>query len=342
MDRGSGGHTPVRPAVRPLPALALIAMAAVASPNVARADESGVSFWIPGLFGSLAAVPTQPGLGFTTFFYNTSVSAGADRTFFRGGRFTAGLDADVPLVALIPSYTFATPVFGGQLQLAMMSIVGHNTTGIDATLTGPRGNTISGHISDTVNGWGDLIPFGSLKWHEGANNYMIYLTGDIPVGDYDPNRLANIGLGHAVFDGGFGYTYFDPTKGHEFTAVAGLTYNWLNPQTQVQSGVDFHLDWGASQFLSKQLLVGLVGYAYQQVGCDSGSGDRVGCFRSRVFGVGPQIGYLFPLGEWQGYLNLKGYGEFANQNRPDGWNVWLTFAVSPAAAPPPISPVLHK
>jgi hypothetical protein len=40
----------------------------------------------------------------------------------------------------------------------------------------------------------------------------------------------------------------------------------------------------------------------------------------------------------QGYLNLKGYKEFDAQNRPDGWNAWLTFAISPAApgeAPPP-------
>ena len=86
-----------------------------------------------------------------------------------------------------------------------------------------------------------------------------------------------------------------------------------------------HFDWGASQFLSKQLLVGLVGYAYQEIGCDSGSGDRVGCFRSRVFGVGPQLGYIFPLGDKQGYLNIKGYKEFGAENRPEGWNVWLTF-----------------
>ena len=39
-----------------------------------------------------------------------------------------------------------------------------------------------------------------------------------------------------------------------------------------------HLDWGASQFLTKQVQVGLVSYLYQEIGCDSGSGDRVGCF----------------------------------------------------------------
>jgi len=27
----------------------------------------------------------------------------------------------------------------------------------------------------------------------------------------------------------------------------------------------------------------------------------------------------------QGYLNLKSYWELANQNRPDGWNAWVTF-----------------
>ena len=31
----------------------------------------------------------------------------------------------------------------------------------------------------------------------------------------------------------------------------------------------------------------------------------------------------------QGYLNLKGYGEFAAENRPAGWNTRLTFSISP-------------
>ena len=30
-------------------------------PGVAHADEGGVSFWVPGFFGSLAATPQQPG-----------------------------------------------------------------------------------------------------------------------------------------------------------------------------------------------------------------------------------------------------------------------------------------
>jgi hypothetical protein len=32
----------------------------------------------------------------------------------------------------------------------------------------------------------------------------------------------------------------------------------------------------------------------------------------------------------QGYVNLKGYRDFATVNRSSGWSVWLTFAISPA------------
>ena len=54
-----------------------------------------------------------------------------------------------------------------------------------------------------------------------------------------------------------------------------------------------HFDWGASQFLSKQVMVGLVGYVYKELGCDSSSGDRVGCFQSQVVGIGPQTESCF-------------------------------------------------
>jgi hypothetical protein len=88
-----------------------------------------------------------------------------------------------------------------------------------------------------------------------------------------------------------------------------------------------------------QFQVGVVGYVYRELGCDSGSGDRVGCFQSQVVGAGPQLGFIIPLtSETQGYLNLKSYWEFANQNRPDGWNAWVTFVISPAEQTPSAPP----
>jgi hypothetical protein len=331
--------------------LAIGAALALSSPipGSALADEGGVSFWLPGLYGSLSAVPGTPGWSVNNFYYFTDLSAGADVSRsreFEIGRLNptinlnlrADLSADTGLLWVNPVYVFARPVLGGQASLGVGGFVGDGSARLNGTLTAslpPFSLVRSDSISDTVLGFGDLYPQATLKWNRGVDNFMIYGTGDIPVGDYSSTDLANLGIGHGALDGGAGYTYLDQKTGREFSAVAGFTYNLQNPSTDYQNGVDFHLDWGASQFLSKQLLVGAVGYVYQEVGCDSGSGDHVGCFQSRVISVGPQIGYIYPVGDMQGYVNLKGYGEFDAQDRPSGFNVWLTFALSPAPAAAP-------
>ncbi|MVT74293.1 phenol degradation protein meta [Bradyrhizobium cajani] len=329
----------------------VMAMSAALS-GAACADESGVSYWLPGRFSSLAATPGVPGWSMAEVYYHTSVSAfgaAAASREIQIGRFPAAvnvnldlhLNAQADLVLLNPTYTFATPVLGGQLAIGVTGLFGRSAADLNGTLTtgfGPFATTRMGSIGDSVTSIGDLYPQVTLKWNQGVHNFMAYATGDIPVGAYDPNRLANLGIGHGAIDGGGGYTYFNPQAGHEFSAVAGFTYNFRNPDTQYRSGIDFHVDWGASQFLSKQLFVGLVGYAYQQITDDSGQHPILGGFRSRVVGVGPQIGYLFPVGDMQGYLNLKGYGEFAAENRPAGWNTWLTFSLSPMAPASTVTP----
>src|SRR5579863_3209870 len=58
-------------------ALALAGLCSL--PQISRADEGGVSFWLPGLYGSLAAAPqAAPGWSLYTFNYYTNVTAGAD------------------------------------------------------------------------------------------------------------------------------------------------------------------------------------------------------------------------------------------------------------------------
>jgi hypothetical protein len=240
---------------------------------------------------------------------------------------TADLNATGDLALIVPSYAFATPVLGGQASLSMMTVVGGTSTSLSGTLSGSLsagGFTIPFMRSDSfgsaVTGFGDLAPQAAIKWNQGVYNYMVYATGDIPVGDYNAARLSNIGLGHAAFDGGGGYTYFNPKTGQEFSAVGGFTYNFLNPSTNYQNGVDFHLDMAAAQFLSKQWLVGAVGYLYDQVTSDRGSAPILGPVQSRVAGVGPQIGYIFPINGMQGFLNFKTYFEFDHHDRADGWN----------------------
>jgi hypothetical protein len=355
---------PSRCAIRHYAIAALAFAALTSTSNNSRADEGGVSFWIPGFFGSLAAAPQQPGWSLATINYYTNVSAGGAVALAREfeiknlpasiqAQINANLHATADIGMVIPTYVFATPVLGGQASVSMIAGYGGMNTSLNGTVsgtvTGPLGNTIPfgprfDSINSSVTGFTDLIPQAALRWNAGVDNYMVYATGDVPIGTYNSSRLANLGIGHGAFDAGAGYTYFNPQTGHELSGVLGFTANFINPATQYQNGVDMHFDWGASQFLTKQVQVGLVGYAYKDIGCDTGSGDRVGCFQSQVLGIGPQIGYIFPIGGMQGYINLKAYGEFDGSDRPSGWNAWVTLVISPAAASAAPSPpsLVHK
>jgi hypothetical protein len=135
----------------------------------------------------------------------------------------------------------------------------------------------------------------------------------------DPSESArnpfNLDDGRASWHNGFGYTYFNAITGLEFSAVSGLTYNFKNPHTGYQNGIDWHVDLEASRFLSKQFYVGAVGCSFNQLTGDSGSGATLGRYISRTSAIGPEVGVLFLVGETQGSLNLRGILGICGPNR---------------------------
>jgi hypothetical protein len=234
------GRSRLRSTLLSLMTSTALAIGVVSSlPAISHADENGVSFWLPGLFGSLAAVPQQPGWALTVMNYYDSVGASGAVAASREieiGRFNptvnvnlnVNLHADIDAGLINPSYVFATPVLGGQLTLGMLGIVMSNSTNLNGALTlasGPFAIMQQGSISQTTTGFGDLYPQAIIRWNNGVHNWMVYGTGDIPVGDYSSTNLANIGIGHGAVDGGGGYTYFNPQTGHEFSAVTGFTHS---------------------------------------------------------------------------------------------------------------------
>src|SRR3954465_12417583 len=91
--------------------------------STARSDEGGISFWVPGQFGSLAAVPAQPGWSAAGIYYQTTVNAGgnvAAARQFTIGRFSRTLNVDLnanlharaDLIFLNGTYVLPTPVLG--------------------------------------------------------------------------------------------------------------------------------------------------------------------------------------------------------------------------------------
>jgi len=146
-----------RCAIRGLPsgrsgvAVLTVALAAVISTSQeVHADEGGISMWLPGLFGSLAAAPQVPGWAVGIVYYHSSI--GAEGSVAAAREVTIGklnptinvnldlnLKASADLAVIDPSYTFATPVFGGQFNVNVAGIVGRTAGEISGTLTASAG-----------------------------------------------------------------------------------------------------------------------------------------------------------------------------------------------------------
>lgn len=328
-----------RPCSRQI-AVAFATLSALALlPCAAFADAGGVGFWLPGGMGSLSAVPGTPGWSMTTVYLHLDANAGSGKELQNNASIVTGLHARADAVAFLPAYTLETPVLGGQLTVGAAGVPGNVGLNIGATLSGPRGNQVSGNASDNRTTFADVYYLATLKWNQGVNNFMWYVLGNVPSGTYDSTRLANLSIGYTAIDSGVGYTYLDPKGGHELSAVAGFTYNGMNDALQYRNGVDFHFDWAASQFVSKTVHVGLAGYVYQQITGDSGAGARLGDFKGHSVGIGPQIGIFFPAWEgYTGYLNVRGYWDVATENRPTTQTAMVTLSFAPSAKEKPTTP----
>lgn len=299
----------------------------------ASADEGGVPFWLSGQYSSFAAVPLQPGWYMPTQLYYYNGSADASKTFQKGDTANLGLSSQAALIFFTPTWVPNEKWFGGQPSFSLTFGGGWNSTSADLSASLVNLGTKTLNRSETDTGGADLYPQAQIAWTSGNNNWMTYVTGDLPVGSYSSTRLSNIGLGHTAIDVGGAYTYLNNTSGFETSATLGFTYNGMNTSTNYQSGVDSHLDWAVSQFLSQNWQVGLVGYVYYQLIGDSGSGDHVGSFKSRVASIGPEVGYSFTVGGLQWYANLRGYKEFWAENRLEGYTVFATLSIPLGGGP---------
>jgi hypothetical protein len=296
-----------------------------ASPQVAWADEGGNPFWISGQYAAMAAVPTTPGWSLSVMPYVYSGSASRSKSLSGGGSVNAGVTTRESMVLVQLGYSSEKKMFGGQPYIGFSWGPGSNTTSASASVFASRDTQLN--RSNSVHGVQDIYPLASLAWTKGNNNFMTYLTGNIPVGTYNYSSLAAIGLGHAAIDSGVGYTYLNTNTGWEFSGVLGATYNWMNKQTNYQSGIDSHLDWSISRLLTANWQAGIAGYVYYQLTPDSGSGDRVGAFKSQISAIGPQIGYLFNINKKPAYINVRAYKEFWAQNRVEGHAVFATINI---------------
>lgn len=299
----------------------------VGNGSPALANEGGDSFWLLGTSAMEAGITSAPGLSIRITYYSSGASS-KGWTSKSDGRIEEGSYISSTYLMLTPSYAFERPVLGGQLEFGVTMLAGNYSSTSSTKLFPPSGPAEFDATSDSMTAFGDLFPQVSLKWNRNVHNFMIYAAASVPSGAYDMNRRASVGSGTWALDGGVGYTYYDKNTGHEFSAILGSAYNFMNPYTAYQSGIDLHLELSASQYVTDSLSLGLAGYFLTQITGDSGPDAFLGPFMSRVVGIGPHLAYDFKFGDRAASLSAGSYYEFAGENRAQGWNAWLTLSIA--------------
>jgi hypothetical protein len=315
--------------------IALTGVAALQATPGAQAAESAQGVYVLGNRGPLAGVTPPPGFYFESETYYYSGNLGGGRSFQTGGVVAANVKIDFTANFATPIWVTPVEILGGNLGFSITIPFGTPNISAGSVLFSPRiDRIIAGRERDANFSVGDIYLASFVGWHSGNFHWSTTLLGVVPSGSYESGQLSNISLNRPAIDFSGALTYLDPVLGYELSVVPGITFNWINPATQYLTGTEFHLEWSASKYLSKELSVGLVGYYYNQLTGDSGSGDRIGPFKGRVTSLGAQIGYTFKLGEIPVSTNLRFFREFDVRNRFAGTATYLTISAPLWVAPP--------
>jgi hypothetical protein len=291
----------------------------VVLPPPAQAAESGTGVYPLGYQSSMAGFLPPPGFYLRNDFY---AYQGTARILPLSGLLEANLRARY--VIDMVNGTVVTPwkILGANYAAGIIWAAVNNTF--------IKGQVdIANRLS--VSREGDRTDFGDLVisplilgWHKGP--WHITFVGNVyaPSGTYNRNRIVNTSLNRWAIEPNVGITYLHPEKGHEVSAYLGYTINFENPATNYTTGNELHLEWFAGQHFTKWFALGLVGYFYQQVTGDSGSGARLGAFQGQTLALGPCVTLNDTIGKHPIGVNLRYYDELTVTNRLNGQSFWVT------------------
>ena len=337
----SGAPHPAHRRLRRTLALACVAFAV--GVTVASADEAGISFWVPGTYGALAAAPLPPGFSIAEIYYHSPIKGGGDVAIARQVPI-AGVTTKVPstleihigvqndLLLSIPSYVFASPVLGlEQLQIGMLIPYGRNKVSVDQTIIGPTGTLGGPPMTGSASGIGDFEPQVSLRWNFGVHNFMIYGTGDVPDRALQcafARRTSATGTGRSTAAPATPISTTRPDM--NFPPCSASPTISPTPRPSIRTGSTCISTGACRDFSPKTSISERPAISTIRCLAITDSSHQLGCFESHVLGIGPQATYVIPLGNLQGALNVKWYKDFDWAHRAHGWSGWLTFVLSNA------------
>jgi hypothetical protein len=321
---------------------ALIAGAILVSPGrTALAAEGGIGDYLLGSRGPGAGITPPPGLYFQddTYFYDGKLSGG--RTLPTGGLLVGNLSSQTWLN--LPTTLWITPakVLGGDVGVSLTTPFGEPRINASLLVNSARFGPIGVSASDAQTNVSDFFLNSFIGWHAGNFHWQLGVGGIIPSDTYVAGQLSNASLNRPAVDVFGSFTWLDPRIGWDLSAAVGVTFNQANTATNYTTGDEFHLEWAATKYITKQFTIGLVGYYYQQFTPDTGSGAVLGPFEGRVVALGGSLGYTFEVGKLPISTRIKVYREFDAVNRQEGTGSYFTVAL-PLAIDASSQPVPDK
>ena len=285
------------------------------------AAEGGYSNYLPGTYGDFGvAITPEPGFYLQNYLYYYSADANKE---VRQGQVQFDVDLDIAMEFPIVFYVTDLEFLGGRYAL------GGGIPLVYADLSSKVGvGPLEQSISENHFGIGDayFIPV-SLYWSFGDLSLNAYQGIVAPTGSYDVDRAVNTGLNYWSFDTNLAVTYLHPEFGTELSFDVGHIYNTENPDTNYQTGKEFHLDYMLNQFLLETFAFGIQGFYYKQYTGDSGSGAVLGDFKAQAAGIGPAIFWAPTILGTSVNFVAKWFHEFEVENRLEGDHILFEFGI---------------
>lgn len=281
----------------------LVACSIIAASNTALAER-----YVNGVEGIKAASVPGPGVYFRS--YNLYYSAN-DLKDGSGNNVNNGFDLAVAAIVARPIWVTRYKLLGGTYFNDLVVPLVYKKLKIDTTA-----------VDDDTSGIGDIYlePFG-LAWHGKQWDSAIAFGVFLDNGPFNSVNSVNLGTGYKTYMLTAGGTqYYGSNNDISLSLLARYeTHNTQN-DTNIESGDDFHFEYGLGFTPHRGLDVGISGYYQQQMTNDHGAGTTPD--KDRVFAIGPEVSQIFTEQKW--LVSLRALKEVNAKNRQEGSIVNLT------------------
>ncbi|HRL20349.1 SphA family protein [Alcaligenes sp. SDU_A2] len=176
--------------------------------------------------------------------------------------------------------------------------------------------------SQRRSGLGDVVFGPALGFHPSEKlHYILGVDFVAPTGRYDVKDSANLGRNYWAIQPAAALSYIQPS-GLNVDLKVMVDFNMRNRDTDTRTGHAIHADYAVGWGLGNGFVLGVGGYAYQQVQSDRG--PMAGDSRARAFAIGPSLRYANDKGL---LITAKYQQDLGVRGRPEGKQFFVKVAV---------------